>query len=92
MAIAKMHKIRVVTLKKHAEFLYSVLQSLQVVEPKEVSRETFEEDENYEDRLRDSMESDKELVRLQTLKSRTGNAIKFLERHIPAKSFREKQL
>lgn len=90
MAIAKMHKIRVVTLKKHAEFLYSVLQSLQVVEPKEVSRETFEEDENYEDRLRDSMESDKELVRLQTLKSRTGNAIKFLERHIPAKSFREK--
>lgn len=90
MAIAKMHKIRVVTLKKHAEFLYSVLQSIQVVEPKVVSGATLEESEDYEDKLRDSMTADEELIRLQTLKSRISNAMKFLERHIPQKSFREK--
>lgn len=92
MAIARMHKMRIVTLKKYREFIYSVLQSMQVVEPKEVANQ-FGEDISYEEieeKIKDSMAKDDELLRVDTIHSNVTNALTFLKRHVPEKSFREK--
>lgn len=95
MAIAQMHKIRIVTLKKHSEFLYSVLQSLQVVEPKDLATELANSDEetnvdDMDEDIQKSIDQDEDLTVTQTRLSNIQNVIVFLNRYVPAKSFKEK--